>query len=46
MEDNGNSPRREDCGDGEEDREQGTDDKGSTSSRICVEGSSGSNPPR
>lgn len=48
MEDNSNSPRGDDCGDGEEeeDREQGMDDKSSISSRLCIEGSSGSNPPR
>jgi len=48
MEDNSNSPRVDDCGDGEEeeDREQGTDDKKSTSSRFSTDGAVCSNPPR
>lgn len=47
MEDNSNSSRVDDCGDAEEeDREQGTDDKKSTSSPYSVEGTVCSNPPR
>lgn len=43
-----NSPRGDDCGDAEEedDREQISDDKGSTSSLSGIEGSSSSHPPR
>lgn len=48
MEDNSSNSPREDnnCGDGEEeeDRDQGTDEKGSSSS--YVEGPSGKKPPR
>ena len=47
MEDNSNSSRVDDCGDGEEeDREQGTDDKKSTLSRYSTEGTVCSIPPR
>lgn len=48
MEDNSNSSRVDDCGDAEEeDREQGTDDKKSTSSLCSAEGGTVcSNPPR
>ncbi|XP_015367926.1 PREDICTED: circadian locomoter output cycles protein kaput-like isoform X2 [Diuraphis noxia] len=46
MEDNSNSSRVDDYGDvEEEDREQGTDDKKSTSSRYSAEGTVCSNPP-
>ncbi|XP_025202262.1 aryl hydrocarbon receptor nuclear translocator-like protein 2 isoform X2 [Melanaphis sacchari] len=46
MEDNSNSSRVDDCGDGEEeDREKGIDDKKSTSSRYSAEGTVCSNPP-
>lgn len=43
-----NSPRGDDCGDGEEedDRDQINDDKSSISSKCGIEGSSGTNPPR
>jgi len=43
-----NSPRGDDCGDGEEeeDREQMSDDKGSTSSLCGIDGPSSTNPPR
>ncbi|KAL4090265.1 hypothetical protein QTP88_025143 [Uroleucon formosanum] len=46
MEDNSNSSRTDDCGDAEEeDRERGTDDKKSSSSRYSAEGTVCSNPP-
>lgn len=46
MDDSNNcSPR--DCGNAEEEeREQATDEKSSTSSQLGIEGSSGTNPPR
>lgn len=42
------SPREDDCGDAEEEeREQATDEKSSTSSQLGMERSSGTtNPPR
>lgn len=48
MDDNSNSPRGDDCGDGEEeeDREQATDEKSSTSSQFSIEGSSCTHLPR
>lgn len=49
MDDNSNSPRGDDCGEGgeeEEDQEKGTSEKESTLSRLSIEGSSGTNLPR
>lgn len=48
MEDNSNSPRVDDCGDGEEeeDRDQATDDKRTILSQFSVEGTLCSIPPR
>lgn len=49
MDDSNNcSPRGDDCGDAEEEeREQATDEKSSTSSQPGIErSSSGTNPPR
>lgn len=50
MDDNSNSPRGDNCGDGEEEeeeRERGIDVKSATASRLSIEGTSSiTNPPR
>lgn len=48
MDDSSNSPRGDDCGEGEEeeDQEKGTSEKESASTRLSIEGSSGTNLPR